>query len=260
MPARAVMDSVEAPSRPRSANSTSAASRIEAFRSAAVIRVVVVTPSKLLLTYYLVKHVGHAIEVGLGQPGVERQRERPLVGRVGAGEGPLVRVRAQPVKGVRADLGFDPIGAQGLERLVAAVEPDDVRLPAVPVALVGERKPHEPCEALGIGGGDPLPCLQELLEPAELRDAHRAEDVRQAVVEAGRRDLEVTVRLDAVVPQAPDRVGNLRVVRGDGAALARGDDLARMEGQAPERPEPAARTPSPARTERSGGVLEQLYL
>src|SRR5207237_1294236 len=37
-------------------------------------------------------------------------------------------------------------------------------------------------------------------------------------------------------------------------------DLARMEGQAPERPEPAARTPSPARTERSGGVLEQLHL
>ena len=58
---------------------------------------------------------------------------------------------------------------------------------------------------------------------------------------------------------APDRVGDLRAVRGDGAALAGRHDLARMEGQAAEPPEPAARHPAPPCAERAGRVLEELH-
>ena len=65
---------------------------------------------------------------------------------------------------VGADLGFDPRVAQGCERLVAPVDPDDVRLPAVPVSLVGGRKLDATPETLSVGGGESLSLFEELLE------------------------------------------------------------------------------------------------
>ncbi len=50
------------------------------------------------------------------------------------------------------------------------------------------------------------------------------------------------------------------VVRGHGAALPGGDDLARMEGEAAEHAEPAAGAAAVRRAERAGGVLDQRQL
>ena len=77
------------------------------------------------------------VDLVLGHRPREGKRERPLERRVRARERSAIAVRGQAMDGVRADLRLDPLGAQACERLVAPVERDDVRLPAVPVALVG---------------------------------------------------------------------------------------------------------------------------
>ncbi len=91
--------------------------------------------SKLALTHNEVKHRGDPLDLGLGRRGRERKRERALERPVGAGELPLRPVRREPVQRPRPDLRLDACRAERGERLVAAVELDDVRLPAVPVAL-----------------------------------------------------------------------------------------------------------------------------
>src|SRR3954447_20581275 len=109
-------------------------------RSAALMRVeVTVTPPKLVTTHKFVKCLGHPIELGLCQAGVERQGERPLEGRVGAGEGALIRVRAQAMERIRADLALDALLAQPGKHAVALVDLDDVGLPAVAVAGIRAR-------------------------------------------------------------------------------------------------------------------------
>src|SRR5437763_304190 len=91
MPARLAISSVDAPWSPRAANSICAASRTAARRSSALCLVVVVAMRvRLVVTHYLVKHLGHAIELLVAEAGVEGQRERPLVAAVGAGERALV--------------------------------------------------------------------------------------------------------------------------------------------------------------------------
>ena len=88
-----------------------------------------------------------------------------------------VAIGAEVVHGVRPDLRLDALGPQRLQRLVPPVELDDVRLPAVAVAVGGARRQHEVLEPLGVPPGDSLPRREELLEPGELRDPDRAEDV-----------------------------------------------------------------------------------
>ena len=117
---------------------------------------------------------------------MERERERPLVGGVGAGERPLVGVGAQPVECIRTDLGLDPGRPQVLERLVAAIEPDDVRLPAVAIALVRGGKPHATLEPLRVGGGDPLPGLEELFKASVARCFRETLDTFQRAAEGKR--------------------------------------------------------------------------
>src|SRR2546426_679947 len=109
------------------------------------------------------------------------------------------------------------------------------------VALITSRKlslTHYPCQDLRnpveVALGEPRPGLEQLLEPAQLRDPDRAEDVGEPVVRARRPDLEVASRLDPVVPVAADRVGELLARGRDGASLPGRDDLARMERQAGE--------------------------
>ena len=58
------------------------------------------------------------------------------------------------------------------------------------------------------------------------------------------------------IPHEADCVRELAVVCGHGAALAGGDDLARVEGEAGERAETATRAPPPLGSERSGCILE----
>ena len=91
------------------------------------------------MTHKLVKGLGDPIELGLGEARVERQRQRALEGALGAREEPLVAVRREQVQRERADLRLDPLRAQRGEHLVAAVDLDDVRLPAVDVAVVRAR-------------------------------------------------------------------------------------------------------------------------
>src|SRR5918911_1876777 len=150
MPARLAISSVDAPWRPRAANSICAASRTASRRSAALCLVAVAMARRLVLTHYLVKHLGDAIEILLAEAGVKGQRERALVAAVGAGERPLVAVRAEPVQRVRPDLRLDSLLGQRLERLVAPVELHDVRLPPVAVSLLRARELDEPGEPLGV--------------------------------------------------------------------------------------------------------------
>src|SRR5688572_11427315 len=71
---------------------------------------------------------------------MEGQGERSLEAGVGAREGALVAVGGETVDGVRPDLRLDALLAQGRERVVPAVQSDDVCLPPVRVALVGRRE------------------------------------------------------------------------------------------------------------------------
>src|SRR3954471_16563559 len=99
---------------------------------------------------------------------MERERERSLEAGVGAREGALVAVGGEPVNGVRADLGLDPRLPQRVERAVARAELDDVRLPAVPVALLRRGSLHDPGQALAVRLRHPVARLPQLLEPAQL--------------------------------------------------------------------------------------------
>ena len=89
----------------------------------------------------------------------------------------------------------------------------------------------------------------------------RAEDVAEAVVEGAapacrRRRPTATSRGGAASARAASAV----VVGRHGAALAGGDDLARVEGEAAERAEAAAGAAAARRAERAGGVLEHRQL
>src|SRR3954451_13331608 len=141
------------------------------------------------------ERLGDAVELGLREAAVQRERERPLEGPVGSGERALAGVRAEPVQRVGADLRLDPRLAQARERLVAAVELDYVRLQAVTVAVVGAREDDvEGTQAFRVAARDALSSLQQLVELAQLRDSDRAEDVAEAVVEAALRHVVVRVR------------------------------------------------------------------
>src|SRR5690242_17085883 len=131
IPARRAMSSVDVPSKPAAANSSSAASSTSLLRSSAVSRTAMA--DKLVATHYLVKCFRHPVELALREPGVERQRERPLERRVRARERALVAVGAEPVERVRPDLALHARGAELGHDVVAVVELDDVRLPAVAV-------------------------------------------------------------------------------------------------------------------------------
>src|SRR2546423_2796722 len=190
MPARRAISSVDAPCRPRAANSICAASSTSARRSSALCLVVLAIANRLVATHYLVKHLADAADVLLRQARVERQGEGALVAAVGPRERALVAVGGQPVQRVGADLRLDSLLPQRLERLVPAVELDDVRLPAVPVSLLRARQLDEPFEPLGVGRRQPLARLEKPFEPPELRGPARAEDVREAGVAPRRRHVE----------------------------------------------------------------------
>src|SRR5262249_10556131 len=83
---------------------------------------------KLALTYNRGQDRADAIDVSLGQPRMEREREGSGEAGVRGRERPLIVIGAKAVERVRADLRLDAIGPQRRERLVAAVELDDIRL------------------------------------------------------------------------------------------------------------------------------------
>src|SRR5438105_5585708 len=257
MPARRAISSVEAPCSPRDANSICAASRTASRRTSALCRVVVAMRAMLVVTHYLVKDGCHALDVALRDARVERQCERPLVATVGARERPLVAIRGEPVQRVGADLGLDPFLPERLERVVAPVELDDERLPAVAVALVRARELDQAVQPRRVRRRDSLALAEELLEPPQLRNADGAEDVGEPVVQAGARDLELAAAVDAVVSELANPLRELGLRRRHSAALARRDDLARVEREAAEPTQAAAGSIAPARAERSGGVLDE---
>src|SRR4029077_14677789 len=96
-------------------------------------------------------------------------------------------------------------------------------------------------QPLGVAGGDPGPRFEEPVQTGELRDPDGAENVGEPVVQARMSDLEVATGLDPVVAHTAKRPGEERVVGGDGAALAGGDDLPRVEREAGEGAKAAAR-------------------
>src|ERR1051326_6427228 len=255
MPARLAISSVEAPCSPRSANSPTAASRISSRRSSALFRWGWTTMGcKLVTTHKFVKGLRDEVEIRLGETGMERQGEGAFEGPVGAGEGALVPVGTEAMQRVRADLRLDAPGSKLREHAVPSVDLDDVRLPAMHVPVVRVRQhDRQVAKALLVGGGEPGARGVELAQPAQLREADRAEDVREAVVQAGRGHVVVP---PSVMAQGADAFGRLEVVRRDCTALSRRDDLARVEGEAAERAEPAACAPAATRAERAGGILD----
>src|SRR5512133_1289346 len=113
MPARFAIASVDAPWSPRSANSSSAASRMSSRRSSALFRCGCTTMRPMLVTTHkLVKCRGHLVEILVGEPRMEGKRQRPLEGAVGTGKTTLLAVGTEPVDGVRADLRLDPLRPQ----------------------------------------------------------------------------------------------------------------------------------------------------
>src|SRR6187200_3523247 len=104
-------------------------------------------------------------------------------------------------------------------------------------------------ETLSVPAGHALAGREEALEALELREPEGAEDVGEAVVEAGRVDVRRMPRGDPVVPQAADHGRELRLVGRHGAPFAGRDDLARVEREAGEQPERAARRSAVARPE-----------
>ncbi len=92
------------------------------------------------MTHKLVKSLRDPVLLGLGQPLVQRERERAFEGRIGARERALVAVGAEAVERVGADLALDALRPQLGHHLVAPVELDHVGLPAVHVARVGARQ------------------------------------------------------------------------------------------------------------------------
>src|SRR5204862_4527084 len=124
--------------------------------------------------------------------------------------------------------------------------------------FLGAGQLDETLEPLGVRGREPLARAEQLLEARELRDADRAEDVGEPVIEPRGRDLERAAAVDAVVAHLADPLRELGVVRRDRAALARRDDLARMERQAAEPPQAAARTATLPRAERTRRVPDKV--
>ena len=101
------------------------------------------------------------------------------------------------------------------------------------------RRPGELGDLLGVGRGDLATPRDDLRQPAQLDDADGGLQVRHPVVVA---DLEVLLRgrehagvpgrgghAHRVLAQAPRPLRPLGVGRREHAALARGDDLARVE-------------------------------
>src|SRR5262245_24879992 len=123
MPALAAMLSVEPPSKPCSANSSSAAARISSRRSAWVFLVTAdIVRRMLVMTHKFVKRLRDPVELALGQPRVERERQGVLVGMFGPGEEPLVAVGAEQRQGIGADLRLDPLRPERGEDVVAALD------------------------------------------------------------------------------------------------------------------------------------------
>src|SRR4029079_16465040 len=92
----------------------------------------------------------------------------------------------------------------------------------------------EVCERLSLPAGHALARGEEAFEALELREPERAEDVGEAVVEAGRLDVRRLPWGAPVVARAAHGGRELGLVRSHGAALAGRDDLARVERQAGE--------------------------
>src|SRR4051812_47572871 len=120
----------------------SAASSTASRRSAAVMRVVVISGTRwrLVMTHKLVKSLRDPVLLGLGEPLVQGQGEAVLERGVGARERALVAVGAEAVERVRADLALDALRAQAGHHLITAVDLDHVGLPAVHVTGVGARQ------------------------------------------------------------------------------------------------------------------------
>src|SRR5712691_324955 len=200
MPAFAAIASVDAPSRPRCANSSIAASRTASRRSSAVLRsVVTITACKLLLTYEAVKGHADPVDLGFAKPVVQGEREGPLEAGLGTREGPLVAVRAEPMERVGADLRLDSPLAQRPQHLVTTVDLDNVRLPAVLVFLVRRRRLDGAAKPFGVRLGDPPARCEQSVETSELCDPDRALEVREAVVRRRLWDVERAVGNDSVV-------------------------------------------------------------
>src|SRR5919109_1504821 len=178
--------------------------------------------SKLSLTHMLCQDPADPIDLCLCRRRGERKRERPFEGAIRARERALGAVGLEPVQCPRADLRFDAFVTERLERPVAPVDLHDVRLPAVAVALGSTRDEDDLAEAFRVPVGDALPRVQQLFEPLELRDAERAEDVRQPVVEAWTWHL--TGALPAVMAEPPYGAIDAFLIRRDRSALSRRDD------------------------------------
>src|SRR4029077_20863020 len=140
MPARRATSSVDEPRRPCSAKTASAASRISSRRSSFYFRCETTMTERLVMTHYVVKSLGDTVEIGLGEPCVERQGERPLEDPVGSREGLGACIGGEPVESVGADLRLDSPSAQVGEYAVPIVDLDHVGLPTMDVALVGARQ------------------------------------------------------------------------------------------------------------------------
>ena len=100
------------------------------------------------------------------------------------------------------------------------------------------------------------PDLGVVLDPVELDERDRGEDVGEVRLEAGRHLVVACSVAAAGEPHAADRLGDVVAVRRDEAALPRGDVLRRVEGEAGRVGEPAELAAPVAALEGMRGVLD----
>ena len=118
----------------------------------------------------------------------------------------------------------------------------------------------------GVARGQAGALLEDLVERLELAEPERRLHVGHALVPAAlgigldddvlRAVAGEVGDVHRVLAQPAQALGDLRVLDGDHAALAGGDDLARMQREAGQRPERADRPPAVGRADRARGVLD----
>ena len=193
----------------------------------------------------------------VGEPRVERQGERTLVGRVRTGERPCSRYAPSRCSAYVPICASMPCSrsarsassrrsscttyacqpwtsSSSAEGVVTTPASRSVYASAMRVRAASSSSRRRTCG---------IPTAQRMSA--------------EAVVRAGRRDLEVAARLDPVMAHPAHGVGDVVVGGRDGAAFASRDDLPRVEREAAEHAEAAARPPARARAERARRVLEQ---
>src|SRR6266571_2982485 len=222
----------------------------------------------------------HVVRVVHGHLGEERQRQDPVGGVIGVGEGALRDRQVLAVPGVLVnrlvvEAGTDVELLQLRHETVAVdgelFHPDErgVEVPGVPLRVGGEdggKELRHIGESLIVKCGDLRPFGYEPVQLAELVEADGSLNVHHVVLEAGEHDVVARVPLGGEAPprlaihamelEERNLFGNSLVRGADHSPFAGGDVLVGVEGEDGDRVEGADLVPLVFGADRVGRVLD----